>query len=116
MSDIAKVIAQMRQYVHRDDDGNECRASGHTLTSWANTLERLIQQPEQGSDGRDRSDESDVQSAAVLKEVKSRIAHKIANWSSMNERELLWCLLQLTETLEVMLQRKAVDGEHLAAD
>ena len=40
MSDLEKVVAQMRQYVHKDDTGHECRADGHTLTSWANTIEQ----------------------------------------------------------------------------
>lgn len=57
MSDIQKVIAQMRQYVHKGDDGHECRASGHTLTTWANTLERYEQQTSQGPIGEASSDE-----------------------------------------------------------
>ena len=69
MSDIQKVIAQMRQYVHKGDDGHECRASGHTLTTWANTLERYEQQTSQGPIGEASSDESGVQSAAHIEAV-----------------------------------------------
>lgn len=36
----------------------------------------------------------------ILKDIKQKLAHKIANWQSMNERELLWCLLRLTEAVE----------------
>jgi hypothetical protein len=36
MTDAAKVVQQMRQYVHAAGD---CHVSRHTLTTWANTLE-----------------------------------------------------------------------------
>jgi len=39
---LEKVVAQMRQYIHHGDDGHECRVSGHTITSWANTIEQAI--------------------------------------------------------------------------
>lgn len=39
---LEKVVAQMRQYVHEDDTAFECRASGKTLTAWANTIEQAI--------------------------------------------------------------------------
>jgi hypothetical protein len=73
MSDLEKVIAQMRQYVHENDGEHECRASGYTLTSWANTLERLTQQTSQGPTGEASSGESGVQSAAdVIAELRAR--------------------------------------------
>ncbi len=38
--DTAKVVAQMRQYVHEGDGGDECRTSSHVITTWANTVEQ----------------------------------------------------------------------------
>ena len=45
VTDREKVIAQMRQYIYGDE--RECRASGHTLASWANTLEQEQQQQDE---------------------------------------------------------------------
>ena len=42
INDATKVIAQIRQYIHDNDTGHECRVSGHTLASWANTLEQSL--------------------------------------------------------------------------
>lgn len=42
MNELEKVATQMRQYVHTDDTGHECRVSGNTLMAWANTIEQVI--------------------------------------------------------------------------
>ena len=88
---------------------NRLFSRGDTFEKEAKRMTRIEaneQQPEQRPIGKACSDESDVQSAAILKEVKSRIAHRLTTWSSLNEREVMWCLLQLTETIEGMLQRE----------
>jgi hypothetical protein len=78
MSGLEKVIAQMRQYVHQNDGGHECRANSDTLTRWANTLERLTQQNSQGPTGEASSGESGVQSAADVIADRARYL-----WSSV---------------------------------
>lgn len=51
--------------------------------------------------------EADVQGTVViLQDVKSRLAHRLANWGAMQNREMMWCMLQLTEGLEAILQRE----------
>jgi hypothetical protein len=42
MNTLQKLLSQMRQYVHKDDTGHECRVSSHTVTAWANTIEREL--------------------------------------------------------------------------
>ena len=51
--------------------------------------------------------EADVQGTAViLQDKKSRLAHRLVKWGVMQNREMMWCMLQLTECLEAMLQRE----------
>lgn len=40
MSDLEKVVSQMRQYIHADDSGVECRVNGRALELWARTIEK----------------------------------------------------------------------------